>query len=66
MKRCILRINPWLRGWQQFFQGAEPGEPDVPRWLDAHMRRQLRAIRLHDWKRRPAIVRNLIAPQEWA
>jgi len=31
------------------------------RALDAHIRRRLRAILLHHWKRRPTIVRNLIA-----
>ena len=31
------------------------------RGLDAHIRRRLRAIVLHHWKRRPTIVRNLIA-----
>ena len=31
------------------------------RSLDAHIRRRLRAILLHHWKRRPTIVRNLIA-----
>jgi RNA-directed DNA polymerase len=31
------------------------------RALDAHIRRRLRAILLRHWKRRPTIVRNLIA-----
>jgi len=58
---CILAINAWLRGWHQFFRNCEPGEQYVLRWLDAHVRRRLRAILLHHWKRRPTIVRNLIA-----
>jgi hypothetical protein len=33
----------------------------VLRALDAHIRRWLRAVLLHHWKRRPTIVRNLIA-----
>jgi hypothetical protein len=33
----------------------------VLRALDAHIRRRLRAILLHHWKRRPTIVCNLIA-----
>jgi group II intron reverse transcriptase/maturase len=61
LKGCILRINAWLRGWHQFFRGCEPGEEYVLRALDAHIRRRLRAIVLHHWKRRPTIVRNLIA-----
>jgi group II intron reverse transcriptase/maturase len=61
LQSCIARINAWLRGWHQFFRGCEPGEQYVLRWLDAHIRRRLRAILLHHWKRRPTIVRNLIA-----
>ena len=61
LKGCILQINVWLRGWHQFFRGCVPGEQYVLRWLDAHIRRRLRAILLHHWKRRPTIVRNLIA-----
>ena len=61
LESCISRINAWLRGWHQFFRGCAPGEQYVLRWLDAHIRRRLRAILLHHWKRRPTIVRNLIA-----
>ena len=58
---CITAINAWLRGWHQFFRICAPGEQFVLRALDAHIRRRLRAILLHHWKRRPTIVRNLIA-----
>jgi RNA-directed DNA polymerase len=58
---CILKVNAWLRGWHQFFRACAPGEQYVLRALDAHVRRRLRAILLHHWKRRPTIVRNLIA-----
>jgi RNA-directed DNA polymerase len=61
LQSCILAINAWLRGWHQFFRGCAPGEQFVLRALDAHIRRRLRAILLHHWKRRPTIVRNLIA-----
>lgn len=61
LERCVLRINAWLRGWHQFFGIASPGEQFTLRALDAHIRRRLRAILLHHWKRRPTIVRNLIA-----
>jgi RNA-directed DNA polymerase len=50
-----------LRGWHQFFRIASPGEQFVLHALDAHIRRRLRAILLHHCKRRPTIVRNLIA-----
>jgi group II intron reverse transcriptase/maturase len=58
---CIVAINAWLRGWHQFFRTCSLGEQFVLRALDAHIRRRLRAILLHHWKRRPTIVRNLIA-----
>ena len=61
LQGCILRINAWLRGWHQYFRIVSPGEQFVLRALDAHIRRRLRAILLHHWKRRPTIVRNLIA-----
>jgi RNA-directed DNA polymerase len=61
LQSCILQVNAWLRGWHQFFRGCAPGEQFVLRALDAHVRRRLRAILLHHWKRRPTIVRNLIA-----
>jgi group II intron reverse transcriptase/maturase len=61
LQSCILEVNAWLRGWHQFFRIASPGEQFTLRALDAHIRRRLRAILLHHWKRRPTIVRNLIA-----
>jgi RNA-directed DNA polymerase len=61
LQGCILRINAWLRGWHQYFRIVSPGEQFVLRALDAHIRRRLRAILLRHWKRRPTIVRNLIA-----
>src|ERR671916_865907 len=61
LESCIQRINAWLRGWHQFFRPCSPSEQFVLRALGAHIRRRLRAILLHHWKRRPTIVRNLIA-----
>jgi group II intron reverse transcriptase/maturase len=61
LESCIFRVNVWLCGWHQFFGIASPGEQFTLRALDAHIRRRLRAILLHHWKRRRTIVRNLIA-----
>ena len=61
LQSCILRLNAWLRGWHQFFGIASDSEQYAMRVLDAHIRRRLRAIVLSHWKRRPTIVRNLIA-----
>jgi RNA-directed DNA polymerase len=57
----IARINAWLRGWHAFYGIASVSEQYTMRKLDAHIRRRLRAILLRHWKRRPTIVRNLIA-----
>src|SRR6266571_3988509 len=61
LESCITGINAWLRGWYQFFGISSVSEEYTLRALDAHIRRRLRAILLHHWKRRPTIVRNLIA-----
>lgn len=57
---CIHRLNGYLLGWFGFF-GICTGEERTMQGLDAHIRRRLRAILLRQWKRRPTIVRNLIA-----
>ncbi|HSS48325.1 MAG TPA: group II intron reverse transcriptase/maturase [Thermoanaerobaculia bacterium] len=60
LESCILRINAWLAGWHRFFGIAAPGEQWVLRALDAHIRRRLRAIVLHHWRRKRTIARNLV------
>jgi RNA-directed DNA polymerase len=61
LESCIAQVNAWLRGWHQFFGISSASEQYTMRALDAHIRRRLRAIVLHHWKRRRTIVRNLIA-----
>ena len=61
LESCILRINAWLAGWHQFFGIVAPGEEWTLRALDAHIRRRLRAIVLHHWKRKRTIARKLVA-----
>ena len=61
LESCILKINGWLRGWHGFFGIVSPSEQYTLRALDAHIRRRLRAIVLHHWKRKRTIVRKLIA-----
>jgi RNA-directed DNA polymerase len=58
---CIARINAWLRGWHQFFGIASTEEQQQMRRIDAHIRRRLRAILLHHWKRPRTIARRLVA-----
>jgi len=60
LESCILRINAWLAGWHQFFGIVAPGEEWTLRALDAHIRRRLRAIVLHHWKRKRTIARRLV------
>jgi RNA-directed DNA polymerase len=61
LESCIARVNVWLRGWHQFFGIASAEEQQEMRRLDAHIRRRLRAIVLHHWKRQRTIARRLIA-----
>jgi RNA-directed DNA polymerase len=61
LESCIARVNAWLRGWHQFFGIASAEEQQEMRRLDAHLRRRLRAIVLHHWKRQRTIARRLVA-----
>jgi group II intron reverse transcriptase/maturase len=61
LESCIHRVNVWLRGWHQFFGIVSAEEQQEMRRLDAHIRRRLRAIVLHHWKRQRTIARRLIA-----
>lgn len=56
---CIQRLNGYLVGWIGFF-GHCTAEQSTFRGLDAHIRRRLRALQLHHWKRQRTIARNLI------
>lgn len=60
LRACILQINVYLRGWLGFFGICTVGSEVTLRWLDAHLRRRLRAIQLKHWKRKRTIVRKLI------
>jgi RNA-directed DNA polymerase len=61
LESCILRVNAWLRGWHQFFGIASAEEQQEMRRIDAHIRRRLRAIVLHHWRRQRTIARRLVA-----
>lgn len=60
LRRCIARINVYLRGWYGFFRICSAAAEYNLRALDAHIRRRLRAILLKHWKRRRTIARKLI------
>jgi len=61
LESCIARVNVWLAGWHQFFGIASADEQREMSRIDAHIRRRLRAIVLHHWKRQRTIARRLIA-----
>jgi hypothetical protein len=61
LESCIAQVNVWLRGWHQFFGISSTSEEYTLRALDAHIRRRLRAILLHHWKRPRTIARKLVA-----
>ncbi|MCA1678222.1 MAG: hypothetical protein LC777_04355 [Actinobacteria bacterium] len=54
-------INACLVRWHQFFGIASADEQQQMRRIDAHIRRRLRAIVLHHWKRQRTIARRLVA-----
>jgi RNA-directed DNA polymerase len=56
---CIRRINSYLIGWLAFFGICSEEVLRTLQTLDAHLRRRLRAVVLHQWKRKRFIVRNL-------
>ncbi len=58
---CIAQINAWVNGWHGFFGIASASEMQMMRKIDAHIRRRLRAIILHHWKRRRTIAKRLVA-----
>jgi len=57
---CIATLNVYLLGWLGFFRICTGSSARTFHNLDAHIRRRLRAVQLHDWKRKLTIVRRLI------
>jgi RNA-directed DNA polymerase len=60
LKACIEQINVYLIGWIGFFWICTERVGVAFRYMDAHIRRRLRAIQLKHWKRRRTITRKLI------
>ncbi len=57
---CIRQLNQQLRGWSAYQAICSEGVEWMLRWMDAHIRRRLRAIQLKQWKRKRTIARKLI------
>ena len=60
LEDCITKINAYFTGWSGYFGICTSGIERVLQSTDAHIRRRLRAVVLHDWKRQPTIARRLI------
>ena len=58
LRACIERINQYTRGWAEFF-GVARWAGGTARYADGHIRRRLRAILLHQWKKPKTIRANL-------
>ncbi len=61
LRACITRVNEYLLGWFGFF-GICTGTQSERAFgnLDAHTRRRLRALKLHQWKRKRTRAKQLI------
>lgn len=57
---CIRQLNGYLLGWIGFFWVCTGTGVQQLRFIDAHVRRRLRALVLRHWKRKHTIVRRLI------
>jgi RNA-directed DNA polymerase len=57
---CIASVNAYVRGWVGFFWICTTSAERQMQWVDAHIRRRLRAIQLRLWKRRRTVARRLV------
>jgi len=58
IEEVIAKLRPYVLGWKGYFNLAQT--PKVLRKLDEWMRHRMRAIHLKQWKRGPAIYRELL------
>jgi RNA-directed DNA polymerase len=60
LESCIKTLNRYLLGWIGFFRILTYMEVKQLHFIDAHIRRRLRAIVLRHWKRKRFMVRRLV------
>jgi group II intron reverse transcriptase/maturase len=60
LEDCITRLNEYLLGWIGFFRICTEAAVPMLSAIEGRMRRRLRALILHDWKRKPSIARRLL------
>ena len=61
LRACIQGLNAYLLGWLGFFGICTEGVERMLTYLDAHIRRRLRAIQVRHWKTKRTMARKLIA-----
>lgn len=57
---CMERINAYLTGWEAYFGLCDESEAQTWQRTDAHIRRRLRAIVVHQRKRARFLYRHLL------
>jgi group II intron reverse transcriptase/maturase len=60
LRECIRQVNGYLKGWIGFFGICTGREEKTLHYVDAHIRRRLRAIQLKHWKTKRTIAIRLI------
>jgi group II intron reverse transcriptase/maturase len=60
LRACIRGLNVYLLGWFGFFGICTAKNERTLAWLDAHIRRRLRAIQLRHWKCKRTMARRLV------
>ena len=60
LRRTIVEVNAYLRGWLGQFGVCTRAIEEVMRNADARIRRRLRAVVLRHWKRKKTIAKRLI------
>jgi RNA-directed DNA polymerase len=61
LRACIQGLNAYLLGWLGFFGICTEGIERTLSYLDAHIRRRLRAIQVRHWKTKRTMARKLLA-----
>ena len=61
LKTCFEGLNEYLRGWFAYFRICTQKGADLFRVFDAHIRRRIRAIIIHQKRRNRFLLRALLA-----
>ena len=61
LKTCFEGLNEYLRGWFAYFRICTQTGADLFRVFDAHIRRRIRAIIIHQKRRNRFLLRALLA-----